>query len=91
MKPIPTTLKPQRSVDLVKGTTKEIVYERSDICPVPRAVDVIEGMIAFVIAQALLEKTGGDSISEILPRFHLLKQNSLNDFQLNSERKVWWS
>lgn len=90
MKPIPTTLKPQPSVDLENGEFKEMVYERSDICPVPRAVVVVEAMMAFVIAQALLKKTGGDSISEILKRFNSLKQSRLMDLEVDSKRKVWW-
>ena len=72
MKPIPTTLKPQRTVSLVTGVATETNYERSDVCPVPRAVVAVEAIVAFVLADALLEKLGGDSLAEILPRFRQL-------------------
>ena len=60
MKPIPTTLKPQNTVDLLTGVETSTTYERSDFCPVPRAVPVVEAMLAFVLAGALLEKTVGE-------------------------------
>jgi len=65
MKPIPTTLTPLRSVDLSTGQPTTTRYERSDICAVPRAVVVGEAMVAFVLADALLEKLGGDSLAEM--------------------------
>jgi len=74
MKPIPTTLKSQRSMNLMTGASAETKYERSDVCPVPRAVIVAEASAAFVIAKALLEKLGGDSIAEITPRFEQIKK-----------------
>jgi chorismate synthase len=73
MKRIPTTLKSQRSMNLTTGQAAETKYERSDVCPVPRAVIVAEASAAFVIANALLQKLGGDSISEITPRFEQIK------------------
>ena len=72
MKPIPTTLKPQRTVDLATGEATETTYERSDVCPVPRAIVAAEALTAFTLADALLEKLGGDSLAEILPRFRQL-------------------
>jgi chorismate synthase len=69
MKPIATTLTPQDSVDLARGEAVKTQYERSDFCPVPRAVPILEGMLAFVLADALLEKLGGDALDELLPRF----------------------
>jgi chorismate synthase len=72
MKPIPTTLKPQQTVNLVTGEATQTTYERSDVCPVPRAVVAAEAIVAFVLADALLEKLGGDSLTEMLPRFRLL-------------------
>ena len=74
MKPIPTTTKPQHTVDLVTGQESPTTYERSDVCPTPRAVVVLEAMAAFVIADALLEKLGGDSLTEIKPRFEQIKE-----------------
>jgi len=72
MKPIPTTLKPQQTINLATGEATETNYERSDVCPVPRAVVVAEAVTAFVLADALLEKLGGDSLAELLPRFKQL-------------------
>jgi chorismate synthase len=68
MKPIPTTLKPLRSVDLEDMTPTEVEYQRSDVCAVPAASIVGEAMVAWVLAQALMEKYGGDSIREMRTR-----------------------
>lgn len=65
MKPIPTMLTPLRTVDIKTKKQKETRYERSDVCALPRAVVVIENIVAPVIANAFLEKFGGDSIEEI--------------------------
>lgn len=65
MKPIPTTVTPLRSVDLAIGEAATTDYQRSDICAVPAAAVVGEAMVAWVIADALLEKFGGDSIEEM--------------------------
>jgi chorismate synthase len=73
MKPIPTTLKSQRSMNIVTGQVAETKYERSDVCPVPRAVIVAENIAAYVLADALLEKLGGDSLAEMAPRFEQIK------------------
>lgn len=65
IKPISTMKKPMQSVDL---QTKEKVaahYERSDVCVVPAAGVIGEAMVALVLAEAFLEKFGGDSIGEI--------------------------
>jgi chorismate synthase len=69
MKPIATTLTPQQTVDLTSGEEVPTRYERSDFCPVPRAVPIIEAVVSFILADALIEKLGGDSIEEMLPRF----------------------
>lgn len=90
MKPIATTLNPQHTVDLATGEETETKYERSDFCPVPRAVPVLESVIAFVLADALLEKLGGDSMGEILPRFQALRQARLDDLRLTGESHVFW-
>lgn len=65
MKPIPTTVAPQRSVDLRTGSPAPTVYQRSDVCAVPAASIVGEAMVAWVLAEALREKLGGDSIAEM--------------------------
>lgn len=90
MKPIATTLTPQLSVDLSSGQPVDTKYERSDFCPVPRAVVVVESMLAFVLADALLEKLGGDSLEEIKPRFDSLKKMRLEDFHMDNTAHVWW-
>jgi chorismate synthase len=90
MKPIATTLTPQQTVDLASGTPTPTQYERSDFCPVPRAVVVVEAMVAFVLAGALLEKLGGDSLEELRPRFESLPQARLSDLRLDGEDHVFW-
>lgn len=69
MKPIPTMLKPMQTVDMESKKTQDTRYERSDVCALPRAVVVVENVIAPVLANAFLEKFGGDSISEIEERY----------------------
>ena len=90
MKPIATTLTPQQTVDLATGMATPTVYERSDFCPVPRAVPIIEGVIAFILADALLEKLGGDSLDEMKPRFNALRQARLEDLEMDGGKHVWW-
>lgn len=64
MKPIPTLRKPLRSVDIITKESVEAAYERSDTCAVPAAAVICEAMTALVIADAFLEKFGGDSLDE---------------------------
>lgn len=85
MKPISTVLNPRRSVDLASGEPTETVYERSDFCAVPRAAVVGEAMVAITLADALLEKLGGDSLQEIKPRFAALRQARLEDLAMDDE------
>jgi chorismate synthase len=91
MKPIATTLTPQESVDLATGEPTHTQYERSDFCPVPRAVVIVEAMIAFVLADALLEKLGGDSMQEMMPRYALLRKARLSDIHLEKSEHIYWS
>ena len=65
MKPIATLMKPLRSVDLNTLQDAPAAIERSDVCAVPAAAVVGEAMVSFVLADAFLEKFGGDSIDEI--------------------------
>jgi chorismate synthase len=65
MKPIATLMKPLRSVDLNTLQDAPAAIERSDVCAVPAAAVVGEAMVAFVLADAFLEKFGGDSVDEI--------------------------
>jgi len=90
MKPIATTLLPQPTVDLASGTESPTKYERSDFCPVPRAVPILEAMVAFVLADALLEKIGGDSINEMKPRFESLRKATLEDLPMDNFPHVFW-
>ena len=64
-KPISTLLTPLRSVDVHSGQEVNAHYERSDICVVPAGAVVAEAMLALVLADALLEKFGGDSVDEL--------------------------
>lgn len=90
MKPIATTLTPQQTVDLALGENAPTQYERSDFCPVPRAVPILEAMVAFVLADALLEKLGGDSMAEIKPRFESLRKATLEDLPMDNIPHVFW-
>lgn len=63
MKPISTLSRPLASVDVQSKEARAAFKERSDICAVPAAAVIGEAVIAFVLAQALLDKFGGDSIS----------------------------
>jgi chorismate synthase len=90
MKPIATTLNPQDTVDLVEKKAVKTTYERSDYCPVPRAVPVLEAMVAYVLADALLEKLGGDSIDEITPRYQALRTNRLDDIEVLGGTHTFW-
>ncbi|GAB6183914.1 chorismate synthase [Thermodesulfovibrio hydrogeniphilus] len=74
MKPIPTLRKPLRSVDIFSKESVEAAYERSDICAVPAASVIGEAVLAWHIAEAILEKFGGDSIEEVLMNFENYQQ-----------------
>ena len=65
MKPIPTLMKPLRSVDMENKKPFKAAVERSDVCAVPAAAVVGEAVSAFEIASALIEKFGGDSLDEM--------------------------
>ena len=65
MKPIPTLKKQLSSVDIKTKKPFKAAYERSDVCAVPSAAVIAEAMAALVIANALLEKFGGDSMTEV--------------------------
>jgi|SRR5687767_13511290 chorismate synthase len=65
MKPIATLMNPLRSVDMTTMQDAPAAIERSDVCAVPAAAVVGEAMVAFVLADAFLEKFGGDSVREI--------------------------
>lgn len=90
MKPIATTLSPQETVDLRTGQEVDTRYERSDFCPVPRAVPILEAVTAVVLADALIEKLGGDSITEMIPRYEALRQARLPDLPMDPNPHLYW-
>ncbi len=65
MKPIPTMLHPLASVDLATREAVQAKYERSDVCAVPAAAVVAEAVVAWELADAFLEKFGGDAVVDI--------------------------
>ena len=91
MKPIASTLTPQKTVDLVTGENTETNYERSDFCPVPRAVPIVEAVVAIEITNALQEKLGGDSLAEMKSRFEHLRGANLDDLLMDNTSHTWWT
>lgn len=75
MKPIPTLIKPLGTVDIESKDSQPTRYERSDVTSVPAASTVAEAVVAQTIANALLEKIGGDSLEEV--KSHLEATRSL--------------
>ncbi len=69
MKPIPTLMRPLRSVDIHTKRSFKASVERSDVCAVPAAGVIAEAVVAFEIAQAMMEKFGGDSLAEMQRNF----------------------
>jgi chorismate synthase len=65
MKPIPTMLTPLATVDLATREATQARYERSDVCAVPAAAIVGEAVVAWELANAFLEKFGGDAIVDV--------------------------
>ncbi len=88
MKPIPTTLIPQESVDLATHQPATTTYERSDTCPVPRACVVLESVVLIELAAALMEKLGGDSLQEM--KLHYTALPTADDVTLSAQPKVFW-
>ena len=72
MKPIPTMTSPMESLDLVSKDRMTAAVERADVCAVAAAAVIAESAVAFVLAAALLEKLGGDSLGEIEKRYEVL-------------------
>ena len=65
MKPISTVPRALRTVDTATGEAATAIHQRSDVCAVPAAGVVAEAMVALVLADACLEKFGGDSVTEV--------------------------
>jgi len=70
-KPISTLAKPLESINLESKQKQEASYERSDVCAVPAASVIVENVVAFEVACALVEKYGGDSVPEMKARHEL--------------------
>lgn len=68
-KPISTLRKPLESINLQTKEPATAAYERSDVCAVPAASVIVENVVAFEVAAALVEKFGGDSLAEMRSRF----------------------
>jgi chorismate synthase len=64
MKPISTVPKALDTIDVSTGEAAKAINQRSDVCAVPAAGVVAEAMVALVLAEAVLEKFGGDSVTE---------------------------
>jgi chorismate synthase len=64
MKPISTVPRALATVDMATGDEAVAIHQRSDVCAVPAAVVVVETMVALVLARAVLQKFGGDSLTE---------------------------
>jgi chorismate synthase len=75
VKPIATLSSPLPSIDLRTGKAAKAHYERSDVCVVPAAGVIGEAMLAIVLADASLEKFGGDNLKETLANYHNYLRN----------------
>ncbi len=73
-KPIATLRKPLESINWETKQTQKAVYERSDVCAVPAASVIIEAVVAFEVAAALVDKFGGDSLTEMKARYDLFQK-----------------
>ena len=71
MKPISTLRKPLESVNLRTKQGEEAAYERSDVCAVSACSVIVENVVAFEVAAAMVDKFGGDSVEEMLARWRL--------------------
>jgi chorismate synthase len=69
MKPISTLMSPLRTVDLATGESASAQSERSDVTAVPAMAVIAEALVALVLADAMLEKFGGDSLGELRRNF----------------------
>ncbi|HLQ44533.1 MAG TPA: chorismate synthase [Planctomycetaceae bacterium] len=81
MKPIATLMKPLRSIDLTTLEESPAAIERSDVCAVPAAAVVAEAMVAFVLADAAIEKFGGDSMTELVANWQAYRARTSDRFR----------
>jgi chorismate synthase len=68
-KPIATTLTPTNSIDVTTREAAMMIYQRSDLVHIPRACVITESMVCLVLADAMMEKFGGDSLREMRAHF----------------------
>jgi chorismate synthase len=87
MKPIATLMKPLRSIDLTTMAESPAAIERSDVCAVPAAAVVGEAMVAYVLADALTEKFGGDSVEELRANWQAFRERTSQRFGRSSVPK----
>ncbi len=73
-KPISTLRKPLESINLSTKQAESAAYERSDVCAISAASVIVENVVAFEIAAAVIEKFGGDSLAEIKARYQLFQE-----------------
>jgi chorismate synthase len=85
MKPIATLMKPLRSIDLTTLEESPAAIERSDVCAVPAAAVVAEAMVAYVLADAAIEKFGGDSMTELLANWKAFQTRTAARFDRRSQ------
>ena len=78
MKPISTLRKPLESINLESKQPEAAEYERSDVCAVSAASVIVENVVAFEVAGALVEKFGNDSLQEMKARFALFQEMARN-------------
>ena len=75
LKPISSLTRPLRTIDTTTGKAAEAINQRSDVCAVPAGAVVAEHMVAYVLAEAALEKFGGDSVGESRRNFEHYIEN----------------
>jgi chorismate synthase len=73
-KPISTLRKPLDSINMKSKEMESASYERSDVCAVPAASVIVENVVAFEVARALVDKFGGDSLEEMKARYDLFQE-----------------
>jgi chorismate synthase len=73
-KPISTLRKPLASINMDTKETEEAEYERSDVCALSAASVIVENVVAFEVAAAVVDKFGGDSLEEMKARWQLFQQ-----------------
>lgn len=74
MKPISTVPRALATIDMATGAPATAIHQRSDVCAVPAAGVVAEAMVALVLAQAVLEKFGGDTLAETQRNYHAYQE-----------------